>query len=372
MSLALGPLTTVALIFGGCCSNVFALEAIIKTQPSSGLLITFCQWLCTTSAAYATQFAPGSPYTVRPPKVPVRRWAVVALMHCSISLLNNWAFAFSISVPVHIVLRSFGSVSTMLMGIIRGKRYSFLQMLSVAILTVGVLVSAWADSESKGKKLSLESNASESEFTTGLMLLLMAQLLSAYMGAYVEDTYTMYKGTHWTENLFYAHFLSLPLFLPLSETLRQQYRRLAATPPLSFDHKKWQVSMLMPSGLVEAPLVAMESLPQGIFFLSLTVLTQLVCISGVNLLSSKSSAVTVTVVLNIRKLVSFIISTAFFGHQLSAKMVLGSALVFGSGALYGWETSWRLPQKRKRLAATNGSAKPRSREGANGHVKKQA
>jgi UDP-xylose/UDP-N-acetylglucosamine transporter B4 len=32
-------------------------------------------------------------------------------------------------------------------------------------------------------------------------------------------------------------------------------------------------------------------------------------------------------------------------------MMLGSALVFGSGALYGWETSWRLPNERKKLAA---------------------
>lgn len=70
-------------------------------------------------------------------------------MFYSINMLNNWAFAFSISVPIHIILRSFGSVTTMLAGVIRGKRYSLLQVLSVALLTAGVLVSAWADSESK-------------------------------------------------------------------------------------------------------------------------------------------------------------------------------------------------------------------------------
>jgi len=70
-------------------------------------------------------------------------------MFFSINMLNNWAFAFSISVPMHIILRSFSSVTTMIMGIIRGKRYSTLQMLSVALLTLGVLVSAWADSEGK-------------------------------------------------------------------------------------------------------------------------------------------------------------------------------------------------------------------------------
>ena len=71
-------------------------------------------------------------------------------------MLNNWAFAYSISVPVHIILRSFGSVTTMLAGVVRGKRYSKLQVLSVALLTMGVLVSAWADSEGKVRPLNLQ------------------------------------------------------------------------------------------------------------------------------------------------------------------------------------------------------------------------
>lgn len=70
-------------------------------------------------------------------------------MFCGINVLNNWAFAFNISVPVHIILRSFGSVTTMIAGMIRGKSYTPIQIVSVLILTVGVLVSAWADSENK-------------------------------------------------------------------------------------------------------------------------------------------------------------------------------------------------------------------------------
>jgi dolichyl-phosphate-mannose-protein mannosyltransferase len=64
-------------------------------------------------------------------------------------MLNNWAFAFNISIPVHIILRSFGSVTTMAAGWFRGKRYTTLQVISVAGLTMGVMVSAWADAQSK-------------------------------------------------------------------------------------------------------------------------------------------------------------------------------------------------------------------------------
>jgi drug/metabolite transporter (DMT)-like permease len=70
-------------------------------------------------------------------------------------------------------------------------------------------------------------------------------------------------------------------------------------------------------------------------------ITQLICITGVNLLGACSSAVTVTIVLNIRKLISFIFSIWLFGNKLSGLMIVGATLVFGAGALYGWETTIR-------------------------------
>ena len=211
--------------------------------------------------------------------------------------------------------------------------------------------------------MSVESSASISEFATGLGILLVAQLLSAYMGAFVEDTYAQY-GANWTENLFYSHFFSLPLFLPLFSTLQQQYARLASTSPLDLQQlslfpKQNGIGSYGPA--TETIRGLLEGLPSGILFLLTNAVTQLACISGVNLLSAKSSAVTVTIVLNIRKLVSFIFSTILFGHHLSAKMILGAALVFGSGALYGWETSWRLPQQRKQKAMANGSTEKKKK-----------
>lgn len=197
--------------------------------------------------------------------------------------------------------------------------------------------------------MSIQTKSSTADFTTGLAILLVAQLLSAYMGAYVEDTYAAY-GASWTENLFYSHALSLPMFLPFATSLQTAYARLVDTPTLSFD------STSIHSLFKEKPslqiLQYLSSVPRGILFLAVNALTQFACISGVNLLSAKSSAVTVTIVLNIRKLVSFIFSTILFGHQLTPLMVIGSALVFGSGALYGYESSWRIPQRRRRQQQT--------------------
>lgn len=292
-------------------------------------------------------------------------------MFYSINMLNNWAFAFQISVPVHIILRSFGSVTTMLAGwLLAGKTYSRLQVVSVGVLTLGVGVSAWADAVGKvcpspspdfpniklskhhallqGKDVSAKTETSSSTFAIGLSILLLAQLLSAYMGVYVQETYAKY-GASWTENLFYSHFLSLPLFLPLAGTLRRQYSRLTATPAAGdVTGHRVHDGPLEPLKSLLLDRMHLSAVPSGVILLFLNALTQMACISGVNLLSATSSAVTVTIVLNIRKLVSFVLSTVIFGHSFSGLMMLGSALVFGSGALYGWETSWRIPSERRR------------------------
>ncbi|KAI5249739.1 UAA transporter [Aureobasidium subglaciale] len=356
-SVILASLNTVGLIFGGCCSNTlrgclkarFSLRSwhssiedacvkltlhkvalVLSTEPDSGLLITLAQFIFTALAASFSQLTPT--LTLKSPSVPMSKWGYIAFMFFAVNMLNNWAFAFNISVPVHIILRSFGSVTTMLAGALQGKRYTLLQVGSVVLLTVGVLVSAFADADSKGKSV----EASSTDLSSGLLILLAAQILSAYMGVYVQDTYATY-GSHWRENLFYSHFLSLPMFLPLAATLRRQYDNLAATPVMD-----------VPNSL---PVLQSLELPRGIAYLLLNSLTQLACITGVNLLSAQASAVTVTIVLNVRKLVSFVASTILFGHSLSPMMCMGAGLVFGAGALYGWETSYRIPLQKKQKQA---------------------
>lgn len=171
----------------------------------------------------------------------------------------------------------------------------------------------------------------------GLLVLLVAQLLSSYMGIYVQDTYAKY-GNHWQENLFYSHLISIPLFLPLRGMLSAQYERLRGSPPVRVPE---HVARHLPVAVQRLAL----GVPTSIFHLAVNSLTQLGCISGVNLLGSRSSAVTVTIVLNIRKLASFMLSVWLFGNTLSGLMAVGAVLVFGSGALYVWETSFRLRRR---------------------------
>jgi drug/metabolite transporter (DMT)-like permease len=113
----------------------------------TGLLITLSQFILVTVFTLPSQFDSNGSW--KKTAIPLRKLANSAAMFFAVNMLNNWAFAFKISVPAHIILRSFGSVTTMAAGWLRGKTFSPLQIISVVLLTIGVMVSAWADASSK-------------------------------------------------------------------------------------------------------------------------------------------------------------------------------------------------------------------------------
>ncbi|KAI8629293.1 UAA transporter family-domain-containing protein [Xylariaceae sp. FL1651] len=339
------------LIFGGCCSNVFALEAIVKVEPASGTLLTFVQFLFVAITGYISQFdATRPPFFIRPNRVPIRRWLINIVLFFSINLLNNHAFSYDISVPVHIILRSGGSITTMVAGGLYGKRYSRIQVVAVVLLTIGVITAAWSDAQVKEPAASSSHETLTPSFTTGLGILFVAQALSAVMGLYTEETYKQY-GPQWKENLFYSHLLSLPLFLPFTQSLIRQFMRLVDSPPLALRLPVDQASL---ASLPEAWRKAADSLyiPSQVAYLVLNVLTQYACIRGVNLLAAASSALTVTIVLNIRKLVSLLLSIWLFGNRLATGTLVGAVVVFSAGGLYSLDSK----QKEKKLVAVRPKA----------------
>lgn len=195
------------------------------------------------------------------------------------------------------------------------------------------------------------SSADLSDFNLGLVILFVAQLLSAIMGVYVQNTYAMY-GSHWRENLFYSHFLSLPFFVFFLPSLFQQYQRLVDSPLVTiampqFDVRRGLIPQILGSSIVlssslKLGQVALLTLPKHVFTLVVNALTQYACIRGVNLLGARTSALGVTIVLNVRKLVSLFLSIWLFGNTLPLGVLLGAVVVFSGAAVYAWGGS---PQK---------------------------
>jgi drug/metabolite transporter (DMT)-like permease len=201
-------------------------------------------------------------------------------------------------------------------------------------------------------------------FEAGLLVLLAAQLLSSYMGIYVQNMYADY-GSHWQENLFYSHLFSIPMVLPFHDSLQSQYQNLLASPPVTTSALS---SLSLSPNTEKLVSQAFTYLPSSIMHLLINGATQCLCITGVNLLGSRSSAVTVTIVLNVRKLVSFMLSIWLFGNPLSPMMLVGAAIVFGSGALYGFESAMRRGGGSKTVTADKGKSKAQNR----GTVQKKA
>lgn len=308
--------------------------------------MTFVQFIFVAVTGYISQFdSSRPPLFIRPNKVPLRRWMINIILFFSINVLNNHAFSYDISVPVHIILRSGGSITTLIAGFLYGKRYSRIQVIAVILLSIGVITAAWSDAQSKGT--TANATHGNSSFITGLAILFFAQVLSAIMGLYTEETYKMY-GPQWKENLFYSHMLSLPLFIPFLPSLVRQFMKLANSAPLTLPFSNILASE--PTAAMVQKGIENIQIPSQLVYLVLNVLTQYACIRGVNLLAAASSALTVTIVLNIRKLISLLFSIWLFGNRLAPGTLVGAVVVFFAGGLYSLDGK-RKPAARPRAAS---------------------
>ncbi len=323
-----------SLIFGGCCANVFALEAIIKEASGSGTLITCTQFFLTSlfSLKPHLDFSRGIRHLyLKPRAIPFQRWLLYTAIFLTINVLNNKAFDYQISIPLHIILRSAGPVATMAVGYLAGRRYTKLQIVAVALLFLGVVQAAVADARSKGAHISFvqSGTTSRSNFLVGFGILCLAMLLSAIMGVYTDRTYAKYGRDHWNENLFYSHTLSLPFFMLYWPDLMIQSQAIVSSPSMTtFMASPHQSAM--PSLFHQL----MARTPIQLVLLLMNGLTQYLCIRGVNLLSAQSSSLTVTIVLNVRKLVSLMLSIWLFGNRLAPGVLLGALFVFIGAGLY--------------------------------------
>ena len=199
----------------------------------------------------------------------------------------------------------------------------------------------------QGRTKSTPSTRIDSEFFLGLIILAVAQLLSAIMGLYTELTYSKY-GRHWHENLFYQHFLSIPMFFPFFPSLFEQFEKLVDSEPIQFWPSLYHLvhpKLNLPFSSGDSRLTAVPlrpsnpgvTLPKHVLNLALNAGTQFACIRGVNALSARTSALGVSIALNVRKLISLCISLWLFGNKLPPGVLVGAAIVFGSTSIWAWE-----------------------------------
>ncbi|TRM61135.1 UAA transporter [Schizophyllum amplum] len=324
--------SALGMVIGGCCTNVWAYEELLLINPRIGSALTFSQMLFITLQSLPSflNFRGGFP-RLKPRQVPLSNWATQVTLVTAGSLFNNWVYAYKVPLTVMIVFRSAGLAVSMLLGyFVMHKRYTVTQVFSAAIVSIGVVFATLSRSSASTTtgKLTPESAEDLHKYTLGIIMLSSSLLISGILGILQERTYKKY-GPCWREGVFYTHFLSLPIFLFLIPDIQQGMQSLSA-----------------PQNNRSAPLA---------FALLITnLLSQLVCVRGVNRLTSQVSSVSTNLVLTIRKALSLCFSVWWFGNPWNARLVRGAGMVFAGGLLFGWGGDGKSVQDDQSTSAKKG------------------
>jgi solute carrier family 35 (UDP-xylose/UDP-N-acetylglucosamine transporter), member B4 len=116
-----------------------------------GVMITFSQFVFVALEGLPWHFTL-SPrqFFLRKRQIPFLRWALIVTLFFITSTLNNAALGYHVSIPVYIIFRSGGTLVTMSMGwLFVGKHYTTRQIASVALLTIGVIISTWSNAHNQ-------------------------------------------------------------------------------------------------------------------------------------------------------------------------------------------------------------------------------
>ncbi|GLB38283.1 putative UAA transporter family protein [Lyophyllum shimeji] len=307
--------STLSLVFGGCCTNVWTYEQLLMMNPRIGSALTFSQMLFITLQSLSTflRWQPGHWIPrLKPRQVPLQQWALQVLVLTTGSLLNNWAFAYQVPLTLLIVFRSAGLVVSMIFGVVfLKKRYSWMQITSVIVVSSGVILATLSRPRPpSAASTNSPSRSSEDmrKYMTGVVMLVVSLFLTSFLGLLQEKTYKKY-GPCWKEGVFYTHFLALPMFIFLRSDIKQGISSLSQNPSSS--------STFYPFLILGGNLVS-----------------QLVCVSGVNRLSSQVSSVSTNLVLTARKALSLCLSVWWFGNGWNAQLAMGATMVFLGSALF--------------------------------------
>lgn len=299
---------------------MFVLEKILSLVAKSASIttsITFCQYVGTTIYGYSVlaDFENGKWYRLYLPenRVPMSSWLNVVVLSVLSGIMNNLVLLYQVSVPLHIILRSSGTVWSMLVGyLFAGRSYSKQQVVACVLMTVGVAVAALV-AHDRASILHGEGI----ELTIGITLMIVSSIIGAFSGLYCENLFKTY-GKYWQESLFYTHFLGLPAFLFLKSSIRLGISEIWSNPAVI--------------------VTRFFTIRPAFCYLILNVLTQCICIKGVNILASKTSALTVTIILLLRKVVSLLLSIVYFQRKFTGTEALGFSMVLTGVWLYATDS----------------------------------
>jgi len=211
----------ITLIMGGCMSNMHTLELLVRWHKGCGILVTFSHMVAISCFA-ACENIDWQKRRFKDRKVPLSKYGVLVLLFFVVQTLNNKAFAFDISIPLHLVFRSGSTMASLLVGsVYLNRTYSFQTVLAVAVTTCGVVTTTFASAPIPSS--THQDDSGYLWWLCGVAVMSLTLLISAGMGAYQDLLYQSLNlaktEVPWQETLFYTHVLSIPVFGLVSQDI---------------------------------------------------------------------------------------------------------------------------------------------------------
>ena len=251
-------------ILFGCCLNVLSLEALVAYDPNAGALVTLCQVLCVVCMGSLEWIGSISMSSVDLPLVSYLLQSFLAFL---VSVMNNGALAFRVSMPLHMVFRSSSLVTTLVMGwTMLGQQYDEGQWAGCVLVSVGIVIATGADAMTRGNirlsccgwimeglglwesakqevheaaemGASIFSNALKLKnvfvvdwvWLTGIGILALALILSALLG-FLQEFIQKGMKRSWQESLLFTHLFSLPFFVFYYYQIQERFTSWIASP----------------------------------------------------------------------------------------------------------------------------------------------
>lgn len=293
-----------------------------------GLKDRFGEYFDTTFAIFSSQwpileFSPS--FKLKPATVPLYWYLLLTAIFFTVSVLNNMAYNFEISQPLHMVFRSSSLAVSLFLGFfLFRKSYTKTQVLGVLIVTIGIFVTTYADTKNTaGSDCGVAGCKSlvdrfwdmdfldlDSRKLIGIGILTSGLFLSSLLGHMQSWGYDHWKKRDQNEAMFYQHFFSIFFFLPFSGSLVESAQAWSEGEMYIY------------------PMTWMWFNVLG------NLVTQYICVRGVYLLVSTNGPVTTTMILTVRKFLSLIISITMFGNVWTLNHWMGTVCVFGGALVY--------------------------------------
>eukprot|EP00746_Dinoflagellata_sp_MGD_P042447 gnl/MRDRNA2_/MRDRNA2_202934_c0_seq1.p1 gnl/MRDRNA2_/MRDRNA2_202934_c0~~gnl/MRDRNA2_/MRDRNA2_202934_c0_seq1.p1 ORF type:complete len:361 (-),score=32.53 gnl/MRDRNA2_/MRDRNA2_202934_c0_seq1:79-1161(-) len=332
---------SVAMVFGGCMAAIVFMELVLKGDPKSGNLLTFTAVIAVIFQWVVGRITAGG-LSQKVFRTPVKSHVQFASLWVSMSVLANYAFGYSISVPIFTLIRSCNIIATVVLGFLCfGQRYSWQQLICVVIVTVGVFSASAAEwttlnvgreQRSSGGctdcKDAIQSSAANGEadvdvgtWAIGIAMLVIVQAIQGFLGHLQSGFYREFKSLGTTdelsdEYLFTANVVALLPFIWLREDVLAAAKSALASEPIALPF--------------ENPL----QLPSRVVWLILNNISQVICLKGVFRASAALSPLSLTIVLSVRKFLSVSFSICWFGNPWTHLHSMASVLIFGGAFAY--------------------------------------